>query len=356
AHGGAGNDLYIVDNSADAAVENPHEGIDSVQSSVTWTLSANTENLTLIGSSATNGTGNSLNNILTGNSAVNVLRGEAGNDVLDGKAGADKLYGGSGDDTYLVDNTGDVVTENPGEGVDTVKSSVTYTLGANIEQLTLTGTSNRSATGNDLDNTLTGNSAANTLTGLAGEDLLDGGAGVDTLRGGLGNDTYVVDNAGDKVSENAAEGIDTVQSSISYTLAANVEHLVLTGTGALKGTGNSLDNLLRGNNAANTLSGANGRDVLEGAAGNDTLMGGAGADRYLFSRGDGRDLIQEQAGVAGENDSVRFGPGLDPDQLWFSRSGDDLSIAVLGGTDEVTLQKWYSGPEYRVEELHTADG
>ncbi|MGH8658773.1 MAG: calcium-binding protein [Gammaproteobacteria bacterium] len=356
AYGGAGNDLYIVDNSADSVVENPDEGVDSVQSSVTWTLSANTENLTLTGSSASNGTGNSLDNRLTGNSAINVLRGEAGNDVLDGKAGADKLYGGSDDDTYIVDNTGDVVTENPGEGVDSVKSSVTYTLGANIEHLTLTGTYNRSATGNDLGNTLTGNSAANTLTGLAGDDLLDGGAGADTLRGGSGNDTYVVDNTGDTVNENAAEGIDTVQSSISYMLAANVEHLVLTGAGALNGTGNTLDNAIHGNSAANALSGGNGADMLEGGAGNDTLMGGSGGDRYLFSRGDGRDLIQEQAGVAGENDSVQFGPGLDPDQLWFSRSGDDLSITVLGGPDGITIQKWYSGSEDRVEEFHTTDG
>ncbi|MGH8579927.1 MAG: calcium-binding protein [Gammaproteobacteria bacterium] len=240
--------------------------------------------------------------------------------------------------------------------MDSVKSSVTYTLGANMEHLTLTGTYNRSATGNDLDNTLTGNSAANTLTGRAGDDLLDGRAGADILRGGSGNDSYVVDNTGDKVSENAAEGIDTVQSSISYTLSANVEHLVLRGTGALNGTGNTLDNAIQGNTAANTLSGGNGADVLEGGAGNDTLIGGSGGDRYLFSRGDGHDLIQEQAGVAGEKDSVRFGPLLDPDELWFSRSGDDLSIAVLGAPDGITIQNWYSGPEYRVEEFHTTDG
>ncbi|MGH9197143.1 MAG: calcium-binding protein, partial [Acidimicrobiia bacterium] len=253
--GGVGDDTYVIDDTGDVVIESAYEGLDTVKSSLSYTLGADLENLILTGSAILNGTGNALDNALTGNSAKNTLTGGAGNDLLDGKAGVDKLYGGLGDDTYLVDNTGDVVTENPGEGVDTVKSSVTYTLGANLENLTLTGSSNRSATGNALDNTLTGNSAANTLTGLAGNDLLDGGAGADTLRGGLGNDTYVVDNTGDKVSENAAEGIDTVQSSIHYTLAANVEGLVLTGASALKGTGNSLDNLLRGNNAANTLSG-----------------------------------------------------------------------------------------------------
>ncbi|MGH9891384.1 MAG: calcium-binding protein, partial [bacterium] len=354
--GGAGDDTYIIDNASDVVTESAHEGLDTVKSSLSYTLGADLENLILTGTATLKGAGNALDNALIGNNAKNTLTGGAGNDLLDGKAGADKLYGGLGDDTYIVDSTGDVVTENPGESVDTVKSSVTYTLAANLENLTLTGISNRSATGNALDNTLTGNSAANTLTGLAGDDFLDGGAGADTLRGGSGNDTYVLDNTGDKVSENAAEGIDTVQSSISYTLAANAENLVLTGASALKGTGNSLDNTIHGNSAANALSGGSGADVLEGGAGNDTLMGGSGRDRYLFSRGDGRDLIQEQAGVSGEDDSVHFGPGLDPDELWFSRSGDDLSIAVLGGTDGITIQTWYSGPEYRVEEFHTADG
>src|SRR5262249_47283674 len=134
--GGAGNDTYVV-GTGDTVVEQANEGIDTVQSAVTWTLSANAENLTLTGSTATNGTGNSLNNVLTGNSAANTLDADGGDDTLSGGAGADQLIGGTGNDTYVVDNVGDVATENLNEGVDTVQSSVTYTLSANVENLTL---------------------------------------------------------------------------------------------------------------------------------------------------------------------------------------------------------------------------
>src|SRR5207249_3270847 len=102
-----------------------------------------------------------------------------------------------------------------------------------------TGTTAINGTGNTLDNVLTGNSAANVLTGNAGNDTLDGGAGNDTLRGGTGNDTYVVDAAGDSVTENANEGTDAVQSAITYTLGSNLENLTLTGTNAINGTGNT---------------------------------------------------------------------------------------------------------------------
>ncbi|HNY64459.1 MAG TPA: calcium-binding protein [Deltaproteobacteria bacterium] len=270
--GGPGNDTYTVDNVSDIVMESPDEGIDTVSTSLTYVLGDNAENLKLTGYSSRSGTGNALDNWLTGNSARNVLTGLAGNDTLDGGAGADTMIGGTGDDTYVVGSSSDKVLESAGEGVDTVRSSTTYTLGSNLENLTLTGISSIKGTGNDLDNCLTGNSANNRLTGGAGNDTLDGGSGRDTLIGGIGNDVYVVERSTDKVTENAGEGTDTVLSSVTFTLAANVENLTLTGTAAINGTGNALDNVITGNSAGN---------VLDGGTGNDTLMGGAGNDTYV---------------------------------------------------------------------------
>ncbi|MEQ1529115.1 MAG: putative Ig domain-containing protein [Methylococcales bacterium] len=301
--GGAGNDIYVVDNMLDVATENLKEGTDLVQSSVTYSLSANIENLTLKGTTAINGTGNTLDNVLTGNSAANTLMGGAGNDRLIGGAGADNLQGGIGDDAYVVDVVTDVVTENANEGTDTVEAAITYTLTTNVENLLLTGTTAINGTGNALNNVLTGNSAANTLTGGAGNDWLDGKAGADKLLGGLGNDTYVVDVATDVVTENANEGIDAIESSATYTLSANVENLSLTGLAAINGTGNTLNNLLVGNNAAN---------ILRGGAGKDNLVGGLGADKFLYSAisdsGVGitlRDLIQDFSSAQGDKIDVK---------------------------------------------------
>ena len=261
------------------------EGTDTVQASVTYTLAANLERLTLTGTSALNGTGNDLANTLTGNTAAN---------TLDGGTGADTLIGGAGDDTYVVDNAADVVTELASQGTDSVQASVTHTLAANVERLTLTGTSAINGTGNDLANTLTGNTAANTLIGGAGNDTLNGGTGADTLIGGAGDDTYVVDNVADVVTELVGEGTDTVQTSVTYTLAANLERQTLTGSSAINGTGNDLANTLTGNAAANTLDGGTGADTLIGGAGDDTYVVDNAADVVTELVGEGTDTVQAE--------------------------------------------------------------
>jgi Ca2+-binding RTX toxin-like protein len=272
--GGTGDDTYDLGENENI-VENASEGTDTVNSSATYTLAENLENLTLTGSSAINGTGNSADNNIVGNS---------GNNVLDGLAGADTMSGSSGDDTYIVDNADDVVLEGNGQGTDLVQASVSFALGSNIENLTLTGGAAIDATGNSLNNQLTGNGVAN---------VLDGGLGADTLSGGGGNDTYVVDDAGDSVVESSGQGTDTVHTTLDgYVLGTDVENLVLLGSGDLSATGNGSANLLVGNAGANffngggnndTLDGGDGDDVLVGGVGDDTLDGGAGIDTAMFT-------------------------------------------------------------------------
>lgn len=210
--GGAGDDTYVI-GAGDIVIENANEGTDTVQSSITYTLGSNVENLTLTGTERINGTGNILNNVLVGNSAANVLRGGAGND------------------TYVV-GEGDTVVELANGGTDTVQSAMSYTLGANVENLTLTGTTNINGTGNTLNNIIKGNS---------GDNILDEKSGTDRLEGGTGNDTYIF-NTGTTIVEAANAGIDTVLSSVNYTLGSNLENLTLTGNVATTGTGNALDN------------------------------------------------------------------------------------------------------------------
>ncbi|MCJ2035345.1 putative Ig domain-containing protein [Methylobacterium sp. J-068] len=265
--GGAGNDTYIVDNAGDRVVEAAGGGIDTVRTALAYVLPAEVENLILTGTANRQGTGNALDNTITGN---------AGNNVLDGGAGADTLIGGAGNDTYIVDNAGDQVIEAAGEGTDGVRTSLSaYTLTPNVETLAFTGTGDFHGTGNAL---------ANTITGGAGNDVLDGGLDslADRLVGGLGNDTYIV-RAGDIVVESAGGGNDVVMTDLAaYTLTANVETLVFTGTGAFTGTGNALDNVIVGGGGDDALLGNAGNDRLEGGAGHDTLTGGAGADIFIF--------------------------------------------------------------------------
>jgi Ca2+-binding RTX toxin-like protein len=344
--GGAGNDTYVVDNQLDTAFENVNEGLDTVESSVSWTLGNNFENLTLTGSSNVNATGNDLANTLIGNAADN---------ILDGAQGADVMAGGVGNDTYYVDNASDIVTEALESGIDTVYTSVNQTLAINVENGLLFGTATV-LTGNGLDNTLIGNGLANTLTASAGNDVLDGGAGADTLIGGVGDDTYFVDNVGDTITEQINEGVDTVVASVSITLGANLENLVLTGTAAINGTGNALNNQIIGNSASNTLTGSTGSDTLDGGAGADVLVGGSGNDLYLLGRGYGADTIQENDAVSGNTDVLKFLSGVSTDQIWLRQVSNNLEVSIIGTTDKATLTNWYLGSQYHVEQFKTSAG
>jgi Ca2+-binding RTX toxin-like protein len=208
---------------------------------------------------------------LTGTRYQDVIYGGNGADTINGGIGADVLIGGGGNDTYTVDNVGDVIVETISGGTDSVNSSVSYILSSNVENLTLTGTAAINATGNDLSNILTGNSGINILTGGAGNDTLDGKGGADSMIGGLGDDLYFVDNINDTILENPSEGIDSVRSTVTYTLSANVENLTLLNTAALNATGNELANLIIGNSGNNIIAGLGGADTIDGGLGVDTV-------------------------------------------------------------------------------------
>jgi Ca2+-binding RTX toxin-like protein len=310
--GGLGNDTYVADVTGDTAIEAAGAGVDQVLSSArVYTLGANVENLTFTGSGNFIGNGNALNN---------AINGAAGNDTLNGFAGADILTGGAGNDIYLVDSAADVVVElaGVGSGLDEVRStSLAYTLSANIENLSFTGTGNFSGTGNAL---------SNGLYGGAGNDTLDGQGGSDTMTGGLGNDTYLVNTSGDATIEAAGAGLDAVLSTaLSYTLWNNVENLTFAGTGNFTGTGNALNNVLAGGAGNDTLNGLDGADRLIGGAGNDTLNGGNGNDIFVFSA----------AGFGADN-IIGFDADALGGQDLLDLSGLGISAATFGARVQVT--------------------
>jgi len=227
-NGEGGNDVIDAAATGKRLILNGGSGDDTLTaSSGNDTLNGDSGNDTLIGNAGNDrldgGTGNDTldggvgNDILDGGAGNDIsLSGGAGNDILDGGTGSDKMAGGTGDDTYFIDDVLDTVTENLGEGTDQVNSTITFTLDANVENLTLLDAGGAiNGTGNSDANEITGNSAVNTLTGGAGNDTLDGGGGADTLIGGAGDDTYVVDDALDIITEsNPGDGTDQVNSSV----------------------------------------------------------------------------------------------------------------------------------------------
>jgi beta-glucanase (GH16 family) len=252
---------------------------------------------------------------ITGDSAANTLVGTDQADTIDGGAGADTMAGGKGNDTYVVDDPGDVVVENVNEGNDTVKTSLlAYTLGANVENLTYTGTGAFYGTGNALANVLSAYTASSTLAGGAGDDV------------------YQVNQTGTTIIEAAGGGHDTVVATANFVLPDNVEVLKLFGlgqNGGFTGVGNSGDNTIIGDANPNTII---------GMAGNDTLTGGAGKDTFVFGPGSGHDVITDYTNV----DHIRLGPdyGLNT----FAQVSQNLAqvgsnvVLTLSGVDDLTFQ------------------
>jgi Ca2+-binding RTX toxin-like protein len=275
--GGAGDDLYVVNSIGDVVSENAGEGTDTVEATTHYRLAANVENLALLGSADLQGYGNALANSITGSS---------GNDLIDGGSGADAMFGGAGNDVYFIDDAGDVIYENPGEGIDVAFSTVDRTLEGNVEVLVLQGGADLQGYGNGLANSVYGNS---------GNNLLNGGVGADIMVGGLGNDAYFVDNTNDIVLENSGDGTDTVYSTDHFRLSGNVENLILLGSGDLQGYGNSASNALYGNAGSNVLNGDVGADFMAGGDGDDAYFVDNIADAVFEAVGDGTDTVYAAA-------------------------------------------------------------
>jgi len=364
--------------------------------------------------------GTGADDVLSGDEGLDVLRGLGGNDVLyggaradllDGGEGADIMDGGLGDDTYIVDNIGDVVIDAGPEwfGIpetNTVIASVDFTLGEQLHRLILdrAGLVGR---GSDRSNVLIGSAGDDTLygtpdgveswdadwfdggagndllVGSSGRDTLIGGSGADVMMGGFGADLYYIDNLGDVVLEEQEDGgwgesrmasvpsegehperyDDKVISSVNYTLGDNVESLVLVDQATLA-TGNVQDNTLDGNALDNQLSGLEGHDSLYGDAGNDVLLGGEGDDSLDGGAGDDRL-------VGGEgNDTYVFLPGdghdvidnldaggwdelslrlYDNETVQFQRVGDSLEMLIGDGMGRITVEGWYADPNRRLD-------
>jgi Ca2+-binding RTX toxin-like protein len=280
--GSRGNDTFVVI-SQDVRIEDPNGGIDTVESSVTFSLATHStiENLLLTGGGNINGTGNLKANVITGNS---------GNNKLDGgiDSAIDTLQGGAGNDTYVLRDTLDQIVEAIGSGTDTIEttqSSFSMVNYANVENLAYSGT----GTGV----TFTGNSGNNALTGTDGADSLDGGDGVDTLNGGKGDDIYIVDNSFDLILDDS--GTDSVYTSASrYTLAGGLENLFNAKDSAATLVGNSNDNSIKGGAGKDSLCGGAGNDTLFSSSGSDSdiLVGGTGNDFYVVSSAN-KPTIQE---------------------------------------------------------------
>jgi Ca2+-binding RTX toxin-like protein len=372
--GRQGDDTYIVDNARDVVVEARGEGSDTVMTSVSYTLGAGVEVETLrttkdAGTAAINLTGNAFGNALIGNDGANVLNGGGGSDGLDGRGGIDTA-------SYET-NSAHVVVVLGQSGAPGLAYEFLVIPGSG-EQIVSVDTlvSIENVRGSAFDDTLIGNEVANELRGNNGNDTLNGLGGVDTLIGGFGNDTYIIDNAGDVITELNGQGTDEVRTSVSYTLGAgaDIETFRTTdnaGTAAINLTGNDIDNTIFGNAGNNVIRGGGGDDFIIGGPGVDSLVGGSEADTFLwrdvhetgteanfadviadfdFAAGDGIDLAFDANVVApgfqpftfiGENDFTLNAATSDPTDVvpgeirYVHSNGDTLLLLQTGTSADV---------------------
>jgi Ca2+-binding RTX toxin-like protein len=353
--GGAGDDTYIVTDPNAKVVEGYGGGVDTVKSSVSYTLSAYVENLMLTGSAAVNATGNSQSNIIIGNDAANVITGGLGNDILTGGGGADTFVINSGDGSDIITD----FTPGSGAGHDVVQlNGFAFTSFSDVQAamtqvgndvyLALTGQDTlvfRNITvssftsddfqlpvslpvGGTITSWIIGSASSHTVYGTSANDRITATNADDTLVGWNGDDTYVIGNANQKIVENPGGGIDSVEAWTSYTLPANVENLTLM-MGGLAGTGNQL---------ANRIVGSSGDDVLNGGGGNDWIFGGAGNDTFIYTPGSGNVTIADFHVLTStnvEHDKLIL-KGYDAG-AYVTNVGDVWTVHYAEGTDTLRL-------------------
>jgi Ca2+-binding RTX toxin-like protein len=296
--GGTGNDTFVINNVADV-IQAQSTGTNSnvMQSSVSYVMPANVQNITATGKGNIALTGNNLNNIITGNSGNDTLTAGSGNDTLVAGSGVTTLVGGTGNTTFVVNNIADVVqAKSTATNVNTIISSVNYVAPANVQNITGSGTRNLTLTGNTLNNVINANSGSDSLIGGSGNSVLDGGAGNDHLTEASGN------------------------------------------------------GVLLGGAGTDVISGGIGRNFMAGGIGNDTLTTGSGSNIIAFNKGDGLDVV---TAAAGANNTISLGGNFAYADLNFQKSGNNL-ILNMGTTEHVTLQNWYAGNN-KVSDLQVID-
>ncbi|MCJ0762037.1 Ig-like domain-containing protein [Variovorax terrae] len=345
-HAGTGSNTFVVTNASDT-IHVKAGGRNTVKTSVNWTLGDNQQVLWGTGSQALTLRGNDLGDQIIGNGAADILIGGTGDDTLVDSGGAATLVGGGGNNTFVVSNAGTVVKAD-GDGEDTVKTSVSYSLPTGVKHLVGTGFANLTLTGGSEDGV--------TLAANDGNDTLVAGTGVATLIGGHGDTTFVVNNGADVVIAQAWGNTNTVFSSVSYAVPANVQKLIGTGTADITLTGGAQAITIQANDGNDTLIAGTGDTTLIAGAGHDTLIGGSGADTYrLFNAQDtvrlgsgsstvvGSDARVLLTGDAGGRSAISLGNGDSQIDLSMNHHGNRVTLgnggnAVSAGDGDNVVQ------------------